>query len=80
MGEQHIQWKGRLLNPQAWAKLGKRRVCWSYNQVEGEAQGDDSSIQKLLKDLKQGPSAAHVVKVDKSETEIKEGESSFQAK
>lgn len=49
-------------------------------QVEGEAQGDDDSIQKLLKDLNQGPSAAHVVKVEKSETETKEGESSFEAR
>lgn len=49
-------------------------------QVEGEAQGDNDSIQKLLKDLNQGPSAAHVVKVEKSETETKEGESSFEVR
>lgn len=49
-------------------------------KVEGEAQGDEESIQKLLKDINQGPSAAHVVKVEKSETEVKEGESSFEAR
>ena len=51
-----------------------------FVQVEGEAQGDEESIQKLLKDINQGPSAAHVVKVDKSETEVKEDESSFEAR
>lgn len=45
----------------------------------GEAQGDEQNIQKLLKDINQGPSSAHVVKVEKSEVEVKEGESSFQA-
>jgi len=48
-------------------------------KVEGEAQGDEESLQKLLKDLNQGPSAAHVVKVEKTEQEVKEGESSFEA-
>ena len=52
---------------------------WNY-QVEGEAQGDDDSIQKLLKDLDQGPSAAHVVKVEKAEIDIKDGEASFETK
>lgn len=48
-------------------------------KVEGEAQGDEESLQKLLKDLNHGPSAAHVVKVEKTEHEVKEGESSFEA-
>ncbi|KAI4168494.1 MAG: hypothetical protein LQ343_006381 [Gyalolechia ehrenbergii] len=50
------------------------------NQVEGEAQGDDEAIQKLLKALESGPPAASVTKVDKSEIDVKEGESSFTAK
>ncbi len=49
-------------------------------KVEGEAQGDEGSLQKLVKDLNNGPSAAHVVKVDKSEQDVKEGENSFDAK
>ena len=49
-------------------------------KVEGEAQGDEESLQKLLKDLNRGPSLAHVVKVEKSEQEVKEGEHSFEAK
>ncbi|KAA6413394.1 MAG: acylphosphatase [Lasallia pustulata] len=52
----------------------------SNGKVEGEVQGDAESIQKYLKDLNSGPSAAHVVKVEKSEQEAKEGESSFEVK
>ena len=47
-------------------------------QVVGEAQGDKDSVQKLLKDLNQGPSAAHVVKLEKSEIDVKDGEGSFE--
>ncbi|KAI4259111.1 MAG: hypothetical protein LQ352_000905 [Teloschistes flavicans] len=52
----------------------------SSDQVEGEAQGDDESIQKLLKVLKSGPPAASVTKVDTSEIDAKKGESSFTVK
>ena len=48
--------------------------------MQGEAQGDDESIQKFLKDLNEGPSAAHVVKVEKLETEVKDVENSFETK
>jgi len=47
-------------------------------KVEGEAQGDSDSIQKLLKDLDRGPTHAHVVKLEKQEQNVKEGESSFE--
>ncbi|KAI9748766.1 MAG: hypothetical protein M4579_007124 [Chaenotheca gracillima] len=49
----------------------------SSGHVEGEAQGSQDAIQKLLKELNQGPSMAHVTKVEKSETEVKQSESSF---
>ena len=49
-------------------------------KVEGEAQGEEDSILKFLKDLSNGPSAAHVVKLEKSEQETKEEESSFENK
>ncbi|KAI4146166.1 MAG: hypothetical protein L6R39_003557 [Caloplaca ligustica] len=52
----------------------------SGGQVEGEAQGDDESIQKLLKVLESGPPAATVEKVDQSEIEVKEGESGYTTK
>ncbi|KAI9673955.1 MAG: hypothetical protein M1817_002161 [Caeruleum heppii] len=48
-------------------------------QVEGEAQGEEANIKKLLSDLDQGPSRAHVNKVEQSETDLKQGESSFSA-
>lgn len=48
-------------------------------KVEGEAQGDQSSLDKLKKDLNQGPPAAHVVKLETNEISTKSGESSFRA-
>ncbi|KAI9873341.1 MAG: hypothetical protein M1830_000515 [Pleopsidium flavum] len=52
----------------------------SNGKVEGEAQGDEESLQKFIKELNNGPSAAHVVKVEKTEQDVKEGEKSFEAK
>ncbi|KAL8808461.1 MAG: hypothetical protein Q9182_000011 [Xanthomendoza sp. 2 TL-2023] len=52
----------------------------NVEQVEGEAQGDDEAIQKLLKVLESGPPSASVTKVEKSEMDPKEGESSFTTK
>ena len=40
-------------------------------QVTGEAQGSKDSIQSFLKEINSGPSAAHVVKVEKEEIKIK---------
>ena len=39
--------------------------------MTGEAQGSDDSIKSFLKELNTGPSAAHVVKVEKEEIETK---------
>ncbi|ETN39468.1 uncharacterized protein HMPREF1541_05692 [Cyphellophora europaea CBS 101466] len=47
--------------------------------VQGEAQGDESSLEKLKQDLNQGPSAAQVVKLDWKETSTKDGEQGFDA-
>ena len=46
-------------------------------QVSGEAQGSEDGIKAFLKEINNGPSAAHVVKVEKEEIEAKNGESSF---
>jgi acylphosphatase len=46
--------------------------------VVGEAQGDETNLQKFLKDINQGPKHAHVVKVEKSTIDPKEGEFSFE--
>lgn len=40
-------------------------------QVTGEAQGSKDSVQSFLKEINSGPSAAHVVKVEKEEIKIK---------
>jgi acylphosphatase len=48
-------------------------------QVEGEAQGDKSSLDKLTKDLNRGPPAAHVVKLETSEISTRDGETEFRS-
>jgi len=50
------------------------------DKVEGEAQGSEDALQKFLKDINDGPRAAHVVKVEKKEVDVVQGESSFVAK
>ncbi|TVY24772.1 Acylphosphatase [Lachnellula hyalina] len=50
------------------------------NKVEGEAQGEEGDIEKLLKDLDRGPSHSEVVKVEREEVDVKEGESAFMVK
>ncbi|RDL39930.1 Acylphosphatase [Venustampulla echinocandica] len=49
-------------------------------KVEGEAQGPDGNLQKLLKDLDAGPSLAHVTKLEKSEIEVQDGETGFEVR
>ncbi len=62
------------------AQIGRYSRKLTPWQVEGEAQGDDEGVQKLLKALESGPPAASVTKVDQSEIDVKEGESSFKTK
>jgi len=50
------------------------------SKVEGEAQGEEDGLQKFLKDIDRGPTHAHVVKLEKSEIEVQEGESSFEVR
>ncbi|KAL3427198.1 acylphosphatase [Phlyctema vagabunda] len=50
------------------------------SKVEGEAQGDKEALQKLLKDLDDGPRAAHVVKLEKGEKELVDGEKGFEVR
>ncbi|KAE8421677.1 Acylphosphatase-like domain-containing protein [Aspergillus pseudocaelatus] len=45
--------------------------------VEGEAQGTPESIQKLLKEINNGPRLAHVVKVEKKDLAVQDGEAYF---
>ncbi|PLB55654.1 Acylphosphatase [Aspergillus steynii IBT 23096] len=55
----------------------KNTIC---GRVEGEAQGPDSAIQNLVKEINNGPRLAHVVKVEKKEIATQEGESQFGVK
>ncbi|EER23941.1 Acylphosphatase family protein [Coccidioides posadasii C735 delta SOWgp] len=47
-------------------------------KVQGEAQGDEESITKLIEDISRGPRHAQVTKLEKSEIDPKVGESRFQ--
>ncbi|TVY20721.1 Acylphosphatase [Lachnellula arida] len=47
------------------------------NTVEGEAQGEEEDVQKLVKDLGRGPAHSTVVKVEREEVDGREGESAF---
>ncbi|KAK3394593.1 Acylphosphatase-like domain-containing protein [Podospora didyma] len=47
------------------------------NQVEGEAQGEDDAVQSFLKDVDKGPKHSHVVRLDKEDRDVVEGETDF---
>lgn len=51
----------------------------SDGTVRGEAQGAADALEKLKKDLNQGPKHAHVVRLEIRDVETKDGESSFDA-
>ena len=46
-------------------------------KVEGEVQGEDESVQKLLRDIDRGPRLAHVVKLETTEKDVKAEEAAF---
>ncbi|KAE9371030.1 acylphosphatase [Stipitochalara longipes BDJ] len=50
------------------------------SKVEGEVQGEDEVLQNFLKDIDQGPRHSQVVKVEKSEIEVLEGETAFEVR
>jgi acylphosphatase len=49
----------------------------SDGSVTGEAQGDQSALDKFVQHLNMGPRAAEVNKVDQKTIDVKEGESGF---
>ncbi|KAJ6781201.1 hypothetical protein PWT90_07840 [Aphanocladium album] len=49
----------------------------SDNKVEGEAQGEDASVEKLMKDVDQGPSGATVVKLTQEVRDVIPDEAEF---
>lgn len=74
----------RILPAVGYVNKPRGPLCTSLHlltflQVEGEAQGADEGIQKLLKVLESGPPAATVTSLEKSEIDVKDGESSYTA-
>lgn len=49
-------------------------------KVEGEAQGSPDAIKQFLTAINQGPRHADVVKLDKEDRELIEGEAHFQVR
>ncbi|KAF7537399.1 hypothetical protein G7054_g3735 [Neopestalotiopsis clavispora] len=49
-------------------------------KVEGEAQGSPDAIKQFLKYIDQGPTHAKVVKLDKEERDVKDGENNFEVR
>ncbi|OAA82573.1 acylphosphatase [Akanthomyces lecanii RCEF 1005] len=47
------------------------------NKVEGEVQGEDAAVDKLLKDIDQGPSGATVVKLTQEARDVVADEAEF---
>ncbi|XWW92156.1 hypothetical protein V2A60_000079 [Cordyceps javanica] len=47
------------------------------NKVEGEAQGEEASVEKLMKDVDQGPSHATVVKLTQEARDVISDEAEF---
>ncbi|KFZ01753.1 hypothetical protein V500_00637 [Pseudogymnoascus sp. VKM F-4518 (FW-2643)] len=64
---------------QEWGVTG-----WIQNiageKIEGEAQGDESALQKMVKEIKTGPPNAVVVKVEMEDISVVEGEKEFVVK
>ncbi|KAK4659809.1 hypothetical protein QC762_113510 [Podospora pseudocomata] len=48
------------------------------NKVEGEAQGAEDALSKFLKEVDKGPRGSQVVKLDKEDRDVVEGEEGFE--
>ncbi|CAK7244146.1 MAG: hypothetical protein STHCBS139747_005681 [Sporothrix thermara] len=68
------QKKARLLNVTGWVRN------LPNNKVEGEVQGEEADVADLLQKLDRGPTSARVVRFDKENREVVEGEDSFEIK
>lgn len=55
-------------------------IWFLAGKVEGEAQGEDDILQMFMKDIDKGPTHAHVVKLEKSEIEVVDGETGFEVR
>ncbi|TGJ82271.1 hypothetical protein E0Z10_g6489 [Xylaria hypoxylon] len=63
-------------------KLGVTGWCSNTDneKVEGEAQGSPDAIKQFLKAIDQGPRYARVVKLDKDNRDLIEGETQFEVR
>lgn len=61
-----------------WPSFHLRQCMLIGDQVIGEAQGSESSLDKFVQHLNMGPTHAKVSKVDQKDIEAKEGESKFE--
>lgn len=59
--------------------MGRRQADGKY-QIEGEAQGEDDALQKMVKEIGLGPKHARVVKVETEDIPVVEGETEFVVK
>ncbi|KAH6682260.1 acylphosphatase [Plectosphaerella plurivora] len=50
------------------------------NKVEGEAQGEQDVLDRFFKDVDQGPRSAKVVKLDKEDRDVVDGEEAFEVR
>ncbi|KAJ5316764.1 hypothetical protein PENANT_c016G00028 [Penicillium antarcticum] len=46
-------------------------------RVEGEAQGSDEIMKKFFQQIGKGPRMAHVVKIEKRDMDVQDGEDHF---
>lgn len=53
-------------------------MMYNGKQVEGEAQGEEASLSDFLKDVDSGPRGSHVVRLDREDREVVEGEGEFE--
>ena len=66
--------------PSTLAQVLNSNTALTFEKVEGEAQGEEDGVQKLLKDIDKGPTHSHIVKLEKAEIEVVEGESGFEVR
>ncbi|KAM3509166.1 hypothetical protein MY10362_000781 [Beauveria mimosiformis] len=73
---QHSRQQGKR-----WAPLTRtlffHRMLTRSVQVEGEVQGEETSVDKLLKDVGQGPSGATVVRLTQETRDVIADEAGF---
>ncbi|KFX95867.1 hypothetical protein V495_08759 [Pseudogymnoascus sp. VKM F-4514 (FW-929)] len=68
----HTQKKAQEFGVTGWIKN-----IYGVEKIEGEAQGDEGALQKMIKEINTGPPNANVVKVETEDIPVVEGEKEF---